>query len=674
MPSHALLRTTLAKVGSSAGDGEIELIEGPTSDLTVVLLSGQIVRLGLDLPCPIRVVMRIESIDESNLESRLTSALIKASERFVIQIGSKLDELPRFVRTGARHLISRRATAYDHALDELPIIEATTGEFHSLHDLEQRHGLLYTTLDPPFPSLHAACIRLSKEEAEALAGRLRVVWADHAVSRRRKADERRAAPPLTALVLPAEERMHCILTTPFDTDGTAGEVGVLTAMRAERRGIALHVTRRLLCRIDDGPGWPLVALVNDDRVEPDAGFMGPNDPAQTRAIVENVRRAARIAWQRTCQAPATALSSIWLDEAVEGRFRITGCLWLAPAFPLAPRVRVYTPLEIGPTLRALQVDSDLPILPSLPIEGDLFVRTETADGEPKEDSVSSTLADLAMLDLVWEALGALGARTAPALLADARSRGAGSRTLDEIAWNLALLGLDGSPPPARTTGGEPIDAAQVISELRSRGAIWLSDGGGWIEGAFPSKTPGFVLVDEGPLVRVLETRLQPGTVRRLGGVSTLAPTKTEPESIPESIPESARPTPRLKDLTAPGDPTWVSRLSRWLGFADDATSGRQSPRAARLHQILSDLSLAGQPVTTVIEARAKRPIRYDKKKKRVVISSTHPSLVALFDGRREESEALRLLAAAAVTEINRALQEVNDAEERRVLQVLLADL
>jgi hypothetical protein len=79
----------------------------------------------------------------------------------------------------------------------------------------------------------------------------------------------------------------------------------------------------------------------------------------------------------------------------------------------------------------------------------------------------------------------------------------------------------------------------------------------------------------------------------------------------------------------------------------------------------------GDPIAEVVEVKSGRPIRYEKKRKRLVLHRGHPSLAWLGEAGTWSPGALSLLLAAIVTEVNRSLEAVNDAEERRVLQQLL---
>lgn len=81
------------------------------------------------------------------------------------------------------------------------------------------------------------------------------------------------------------------------------------------------------------------------------------------------------------------------------------------------------------------------------------------------------------------------------------------------------------------------------------------------------------------------------------------------------------------------------------------------------------MKLTGEPVVEVMEARRGRPVRYEAQSGRVVINVAHATVKAL---EAHPSRVLFLLSAA-VSEINRELVPVTDAEELKVIVDLLRD-
>ncbi|KYF54532.1 hypothetical protein BE08_21740 [Sorangium cellulosum] len=90
-----------------------------------------------------------------------------------------------------------------------------------------------------------------------------------------------------------------------------------------------------------------------------------------------------------------------------------------------------------------------------------------------------------------------------------------------------------------------------------------------------------------------------------------------------------------------------------------------------LHAALVQMGLEGAPVRAVVESRTGRPVRYDAGRGHIVVNVEHAALAWLRARGAPDPAAVALLAAAAVGEVNRALQSVTDAEERRALDHLL---
>jgi hypothetical protein len=81
------------------------------------------------------------------------------------------------------------------------------------------------------------------------------------------------------------------------------------------------------------------------------------------------------------------------------------------------------------------------------------------------------------------------------------------------------------------------------------------------------------------------------------------------------------------------------------------------------------MELTGHPVSAVVESARGRPVRYDPKTERLVVNAAHPTLRAL----EAHPARVALLLATAVSEINRELVPVTDAEELTVIVNLLRD-
>ena len=667
IPAHAALRADLASLGFALGDGELELADAPSSPVTLFLIDGTRRDFSLDLACPVRAVLRVDALDSASVASALGPALEAATEHLVQRIAPQLSQLPAFVRRSVRALVlAGLAAGHEIAseLVELPVFEDTAGSWHALSDLVRAQRWTYTTLAPPFPTLPAPCLLLDGKQAESLAASADLTLADRVVARARAGELRRNAPGLPRIELGPEDRVACLLTAPFATATAVGELGVLVPRHIERRGVQLHVGRRLLCTLDDGPGWPIVASVDDDSLETDPWFERATDEGATARLCDALKNTARAALQRTFAPPATALAARWLDDEPAGELRVTGVLWLPGSFPTTPAVRVHTADQGVPFVRALTLPPPRSaILPALPVEGDLLVRRLST-----ADEIDPTMAREAS----WEALGALGGRLALELLSNAQKAGLGLPVLEEHAWSLGLLGLDATPPPARAADGRSLGPAEIVAELADKGAIWVSDGGGWVEGAFPGQMPGFVLSEsETRLLRVLELRALPSAVRRLGGVAAQAPSAgldTQPKTPATEPPVSAT-------RAVEGATIWQGvreKLGGLWGGAEPASVPH--PELAALERLLASFALTGDPIHGVLPAHGRRAFRYDATTLSVLVAQHHPAIAALLARGASDPRAVALLAAAALSEVNRALTEVTDAEERRALVALLQEL
>jgi hypothetical protein len=88
-----------------------------------------------------------------------------------------------------------------------------------------------------------------------------------------------------------------------------------------------------------------------------------------------------------------------------------------------------------------------------------------------------------------------------------------------------------------------------------------------------------------------------------------------------------------------------------------------------LAKALAAMKLTGDPVERVVESTKGRPVRYDAKKKLVIVNASHATTRALAHHPARD----HLLLLAAVSEINRELVSVTDAEEATVLVDMLRD-
>jgi hypothetical protein len=268
-------------------------------------------------------------------------------------------------------------------------------------------------------------------------------------------------------------------------------------------------------------------------------------------------------------------------------------------------------------------------------------------------------------------------------------------------WNVALLGLTSARvPPARTADGGEVVLPDVLSEIARKGRVWVSRRAGSVEGAFPDSPPGFVLHDEGsPLLHVLRHRAPESAIRELGGIEVgpaaahvnPAGARDYPQSVVLSIQSdriprrdelglAGSPAPSAPSTAGPAGPSlpWLERLRQRVALLFMAANrGGAAPLpepnalCTALLQALGELGLVGGPVHLIIESKSGPAIRYEKHNKRVLLNRRHRALLWLQSSDPPSARALCVLLAAIVSEVNRALGEVTDAEERRVLLQLL---
>ncbi|WP_438016974.1 hypothetical protein WMF18_40300 [Sorangium sp. So ce315] len=746
-PPHPLLRVSIAALGVRELEGELEIIEGPASDVRLVGPDGAERRAEVELPIPLRVLARAAAAAPAPDEARaLLTRLARAAGRRLLSLAPRFDELPPFARIHTRRAVLRTLAQGKRVVAEAasaPLFPDIDENLFSLDDL-RRDPLaewLCTATPPPYPKQRYGrpVLALSRPERLQLATAVLVKDISVAVARDQAAEARLSAPPLDAIGLGADARAACLAVFPFAPEAGAqggapaahGEIGLLAPEHAGAAGIAVHVGRRPLCAIDAGEGWPLCAAINDDALEPNRTFDGLNAGADAARIRQAVRDAAA-RWLRARLAPpGDALATRWIDVATTWHrpLLVTGALWLPARWPRAPRLLVAAPsaevlgegaARAGFAPRALPAGSGAGGLVELPpVEGLLLVWP--------------------LHEARWDAVAELALEAAASMAAELSDEAAAAPYL----WDLHLLGrLSGGKLAARTAAGELVGPEAIRAELSAKGCVWVTDRRGGADGDFPEGTPAFVLLDDGaPLIEVLRHRAAPGALRELGAPAAPPPpaeaiaTEVDPTSgevaaagdgpatsrsaseVSRSAPEVSRSAPEVS-RSAPEVSRSASEVSRsapatsssapaaaggalpaasadaqpdvsgaraWVGalwrsvrglIGGGAPPARReapaiSPLAVALHAALVQMGLEGSPVRAVVESRTGRPVRYDAGRGHIVVNVEHAALAWLRARGAPDPAAVALLAAAAVGEVNRALQSVTDAEERRALDHLL---
>ena len=706
-PAHPRLRVTLADLGVHEAEGEVEIIEGPASEVTLVNVVGVARPFPAEIAVPFRILFRVDSVEPTrDAVHALLKKIAKAGGRHLISLVPLLNELPPFARAHLRWAVCKTAAAGKRVVLKAlkaPLFADTDGAWHSLERLREDPAAEWwcTHAPPPYPRRRYSrpVLRLTEAERGALAAILPALKdITPTLARDRAGEERAAAPPRAVIALDPELRARCFQVIPFEeparadgAPGAMGEVGLLLQGHARDRRIAVHVTGRPLCALEAGEGWPLCAAINDDALRPNRAFDGLRTSAAAQRLRERVREVAT-RWLRSGIAPpADALASRWIDTSHgrEQALHVTGALWLPAAWPRAPRVLVSAPRAAagsgaapggwGAAPRALSTrigHAGGHVSGLVPVEGALLVWPEGR----------------------WAEIAAVALRAVASMVAEAATARPGDAAVQAYQWNLRLLGAaEGGAPHATVATGDPVGPSQVLAELAARGCLWMTSRRGSVEGRFPDSPPPFVLLDDGaPLLEVLRHRASPGVLRELGGVDEPAP---EPESPPPphvaadralfAAPSAPSPEPARPDEIAPAGPApeegpraWMGELWRTIRSllgapapppASPADAG-ESELASAVHQALLSLGLAGQPIDEVIESRSGRPVRYEAGKRRVVLNPHHAALRWLKARGPADPGAIALLTAAAVGEINRALKQVTDAEERRAIDQLLGSM
>ncbi|UQA60381.1 hypothetical protein [Polyangium aurulentum] len=693
-PAHPALRASLEALGAGL-EGEVEIIAGPTSVVHLEDLRGNPHPVPIEAPFPIRARARVDTLDIASDEARKAVVRIaKAATTHLESLADRLDELPVFVRHALRRVlcaISRKAKNLAERRTRWRVLPDIHGNYHCLEELE-RAGTSwpYTTLEPPYPSSRRdrPPLFLAPDEVTALASRVKLEDASAALRREMRAEQRRNAPELSRIGLDAADRSKCLGVVPFRGDRVEGEIGILAPEHGDARGIAVHVTRRPLCRLSLDAGWPVLAVINDDTIEPNPAFDGIKGQTARERLRERVEAQARDAMREWFVPPSDALAekSIHAHTAVAPLF-VTGILWLPSSWRAAGSVEVRDPSAPYARQQRLVMPGLRHLDATIPVAGRLLV-TNTLTG-PLPEEAHAALAGLVL-------------REAAAMLEAAIEQHGEDRVLQCYRWNMRLIGAHVGEPAAHTGDGRVIGAGDIVAELEARGALWITRREGTDMGAFPSEAPSFILLDDGgPLMDVLQARAK--ALRELGGApaKVAAPVVTVEEVDGDVAPElySPRPKPPAPEVTVWSDPSlfhapdepepapqpapepepaasWFAQLVRRVALLFDPPEPPPDPATQELGQsLLASIGKLGlaptQVVTGIRYVRKGRPFRYDIEKSELVVNRAHPVVRSLADRSAKDARARVLLVAAAVREINRALELVTDATERRVLLSLL---
>ncbi len=671
-PRHRALRATFASLRLAIG-GELELVPLAAPSVSVTDLEGMRT-VDVAVGCPLRAVMVIESPRASLTDAVVAEHLQKAVGAFFTRLASRLDELPEEVRHGLRGFATYRLNRGDKLTKrqlDAAVVQDVTGAWYELRRLVELTEVWAIAPAERYPtiSFERPLFPLTDAEMAALSRLVRVVDQRALVERALAGERRRAAAP-APLCIPEALQSCCLMVRAVAEPHLRGEAALLAATSVERAGIFVHVDGRPLCQLAPR-GWPTVAVVDVDGVTPNPFFDGlsPEDEARVVEAVAELTEAmiaARTSAPRGCRGEIAV-------RVVEDGLEVTGHLWLPPAWPAQPVVTVEAVDARGiPQAAPLTALSGHSVTMSsvVPIGGHLMV----AQPAP----------------LLHQALGELARRALAEMLhaLAPRAGAAADVELEAYRWNLALLGgeVDGELSAPSTEGR--VGLSEVVDAIAT-GTVWYTARRGSRGGVLPSEGPAFVLPDEPEhaLLRVLRARC-PLVLVELGGVEPVARSQpplaarvaTHAEARPAALDaerlgsndEGERGVAAEEEIAV--EDSWFAGLTRRVLAVFTAvppplpvTRGFRDELEATLH--LLDLPM--DTLASVAFTRSGRAVRYRPAERRVIVNRDHAVVRALVPDATEPSPVvLGALAAAAVSELNRAHGAVTAAEELHALEAL----
>jgi hypothetical protein len=316
-----------------------------------------------------------------------------------------------------------------------------------------------------------------------------------------------------------------------------------------------------------------------------------------------------------------------------------------------------------------RLDLGLPI----PVCGRLFVVNTASAKKPHE---------------INSAMSAWLFEETTALVLDAVASGEETRAVEGYRWLLRFLGADMGKLESLAADGRQIDSAEIMETLKSKKEIWVTQKETDVEGQCPADAPPFILRGPGQaLVDVLRARTN--AVRDFAAIQ-MSLEAVKPQAVVEvasfhfdkqaaPLPSEALATVGGTDMVSgatvdPSSSWWQSLVQRVVVFFD-----RPAPMEPWTKELGPSLLLAidklglthTSVVTGVRYVRRGRPMVFDAASGELAINHAHKGVRALAARVSHDSRARLLLVVLAVREINRVLEVVTDATERRVLLALL---
>lgn len=686
-PEHPALRSSLASLGLDL-EGELELTIGVNNIVDVETLHGVKFQLHVAAPITFRAVVRVEDVDVDAAErKRLAEKLAKGAVKHLESLAERVAEFPHFIRAGLRTVVvkhTRNGKNVSKRRRQFEVFPDVLGGYHSLASLAEMTDAPYpyVTIIPnqPISRRPRPPLCLTADEAQALSNVLTLEDVTDRLRRELAVEERKRAAPVSFIGLGTTQRLECLDIVPFEGVDVEGEVGILAPENVDKRGIWVHKNRRALCRLGDSMGWPVLAVINDDSIPENKAFDGIKGNGAKDRLRQAVRARAEAAVSKWCVVPNDVLAGRKIRKnLLSDSLVILGALWLPRSWLSAGSVEIRDasnrfpmPRTFGAPNHPDRLDLDVPI----PVCGRLFVANTGAAKKPQE------ITAIIRSWLIEETT---------ALVLDAVASEAERRMVEGYQWLLRFLGADVGKLEAVAADGRRIDASEIVNAVRAKKEIWVTVRETDVEGDFPGGMPPFILRGEGQaLVDVLRARTN--LVRELAArkpapatvphVAAFEPDKpVVPPAVPPSIPAPIVLVPPtvempMEEAAAPEPATsWFrSLVQRVVVFFD-----RPEPLEPWTKELGPSLLLAidklGLAPTSVVMGvrytRRGRPMEFDQATGQLVINRAHSGVRTLAARVSHDSRARLLLVVLAVREINRVLEVVTDATERRVLLSLL---
>ena len=679
-PPHPALARDLDSLLVEGMEGEMALYDSGDAVAELSSLDGETRRVPLDLSFPARAVARMDVLTSSSAPIA-AQKLARAAVRFLVSLTSSFDTLPVFVRAHLRALTCRavqQGREVPAAARAAPVFPDVDGKWWSLADLtsDERSDWLCTFDPPPYSRSRqeGRTLALTPTEHLQLHAKIKILNVTEWMRRDLEAERRREAPQVAEIRFDPAARAGLLSSFVVADGSLEGEIGLLRPAVDGARGAQVFTTRRPVCTVDDAPGWPLAAVLNDDTLRPNRWWTELL-PAQETALRARLRALAtnHIRESFAADVPRDALATVFLDEPVPPiaaygstePMTITGHLFLPARWPTTPTVRLFVQKIEESAATPIAIASAV-IQPRLPIGGVIFL----SHGAPFVTAGAASRAALALRD------------AAARMLAPLVQKNTANREIQTYQWNFRLLGATAAGEPTATSAdGRALTADDVIAALQDKGEIWLTDRQGSIEGDFPrGEEPSFLLVDDGsPLVRVLRARLPAEKIRWLGARSA-EKARPSPEEVlaPPSIPPPGPPPPLDARPAGAAGPSrsWLSDvLDRVRSYLVNAplSEDDETGIGAAVERTLRALRLRDDPVITVHEVTRGRLVQYDKLRRVVSINVEHPAIAGHLAAPSQTilRRACIALVAASLSEVNIALAHVTDHDEEQALLELL---